>query len=539
MPLDDPASHRYMHVVDDLEGWEYWDENGIRPELKNPAWREALSEYVETGEDGSVKLDIESALSLAYVHSPNHQRQLETLYQSSLDVSEERFNLDTRFFGGYGTAFDHKGSLAGDSSKLTVGRFGTGDGSAFFARRKFATAGDLLVGFANSFVFEFSGGDTNLSQSLVNFTLTQPLLRGAGRDIALEGLTSDERKLLANLRAYGQFRQGFYTDIAIGDPGVVGPTRGQTSTSLTSFAGAGGVNGYAGLLQRIQRILNTQDNLNLQQRTLERLVALEDNELIDIVQVDQFRQSIEVTRANLLDQTNNLKLALDNYKTQKLGLPSDLGATLDESLIAQFQLLPLDVNPILNSLFELQARIGDVAELLDLAQRVALLPGDLVLLPGNVDVEAVDRVFRDSLTLVEGIHGRLVMLPAAVAASEALGDSAEPPVTDSERAIAELVRGKLNEGPNEFEQYLMAAAARLKRLSDELTDETREALINDNIEWLDEVVRLSQGCVVVQTRTHRVDQEPSQIFEDAFAFIDPVKQLFDDARSFRRRLGWK
>ena len=140
MPLDDPASHRYMHVVDDLEGWEYWDENGVRPELENPAWREALSEYVETGEDGSVKLDIESALSLAYVHSPNHQRQLETLYQSSLDVSEERFNLDTRFFGGYGTAFDHKGSLAGNSSELTVGRFGTGDGSAFFARRKFATA---------------------------------------------------------------------------------------------------------------------------------------------------------------------------------------------------------------------------------------------------------------------------------------------------------------------------------------------------------------------------------------------------------------
>ena len=158
-------------------------------------------------------------------------------------MSEERFNLDTRFFGGYGLNFDHAGKLAGNRSDLTVGRFGTGEGSAFNARRKFATAGDLLVGFANSFVFEFTGGDMNLSQSLVNFTLTQPLLRGAGRDIALEGLTSDERNLLANLRAYGQFRQGFYTDIAIGDLGVVGPSRGQTSTNLTSFGGSGGVTG--------------------------------------------------------------------------------------------------------------------------------------------------------------------------------------------------------------------------------------------------------------------------------------------------------
>ena len=41
-----------------------------------------------------------------------------------------------------------------------------------------------------------------------------------------------------------------------------------------------------------------------------------------LVQVDQFRQNIEVTRATLLDQQNALKLALDNYKTLTLGLPN-------------------------------------------------------------------------------------------------------------------------------------------------------------------------------------------------------------------------
>lgn len=537
MPLDDPTSQQYMHFVDDLEAWEHWHENGVRSELENPQWRNALGEYVETAEDGTVKLDINSALRLAYVHSPNHQRQLETLYLSALDVSEERFNLDTRFFGGYGLNFANSGKLAGNSNQLTVGRLGRSrNSSALFAERRFSTAGELLVGFANSFVFEFSGGDTNLSQSLVNFVVTQPLLRGAGRDIALEGLTADERKLLANLRAYSQFRQGFYTNIAIGDLGVVGPSRGQTSTNLTSFSGAGGVNGYAGLLQQVQRIRNTQDNLNLQSRTLERLVALYDNELIDIVQVDQFRQSIEVTRATLLDQTNGLKLALDNYKTGQLGLPSDLPLELDESLITQFQLLPLDVHPILESLFEFQSRVGDIAELLDLGQTIAELQGDIVLLPGNADVDSVDETLRDILTLVESMQLRVDTLPADLETFELMNDPSETPVSDADLALVELVKEKLANDPKSLISHYAAAAVRLERLSDGLTDESIETTVSDNVDWLSDLLKLSEGCIVIQHRTRRVDQEPKMILEDAFAYIDPVKRLFDNARDDLARM---
>ena len=61
------------------------------------------------------------------------------------------------------------------------------------ARRRFSTAGELLVGFANSFVWEFTSEGANLTSSVANFSLVQPLLRGAGRDIALEQLTIVER----------------------------------------------------------------------------------------------------------------------------------------------------------------------------------------------------------------------------------------------------------------------------------------------------------------------------------------------------------
>ena len=133
MPQDDPASHEYMRLVNGMKGWEHWDDNGVRAELENPVWRETLAEYVEIGADDSVKLNIDSALQLAYVHSPSHQSQLETLYLSALDVTAERFRLDTQFFGGYYARYHHDGSLKND--QLTIGADPT-----LQAQRRFATA---------------------------------------------------------------------------------------------------------------------------------------------------------------------------------------------------------------------------------------------------------------------------------------------------------------------------------------------------------------------------------------------------------------
>ena len=224
-------------------------------------------------------------------HAPLHQSSLETLYLSSLDVTGERFRLDSQFFAGYDTRYAHQGSLSPaqisfsptlgryvilppvdgiESNFLSVGRPAAAD-PALSVSRRFATAGEVLVGFANSFVFEFTGSDVSLASSLANFSFIQPLLRGGGRYIALEQLTLSERRLLANLRAYSQFRQGFFTQVVIGELGVSGPERGGPDTVLQSFSGVGGVGGYLGLLQQAQEIRNTEDNLRLQLRTRDRL----------------------------------------------------------------------------------------------------------------------------------------------------------------------------------------------------------------------------------------------------------------------------
>jgi len=69
---------------------------------------------------------------------------------------------------------------------------------------------------------------------VLNFSLVQPLLRGAGRDRIMEQLTLAERTLLYNVRMMEQYRQAFYVDTVVG---------GGTNNSTPTRAGSGGTFG--------------------------------------------------------------------------------------------------------------------------------------------------------------------------------------------------------------------------------------------------------------------------------------------------------
>lgn len=384
-PEDDPASHRYMHCVDGMKGWKHWGDYGVRSDLENPHWHETLGRYGELNSEGDYVIDLDAAVRLAYLHSPQNQTQLETLYLSALDVTRERFKFDTQFFGGLGIFYRHNGDVVPaaiafdgvsgnyiiteplpgiEGNRLTVG---TGN-SPIEVRRTYATAGELLIGFANSFVVEFTGDDVGLANSIANFTFIQPLLRGAGRDVALEQLTFTERNLLANLRAYSQYRQGFYTLVAIGDLGVSGPVRNSRNTNLSIFPGVGGVDGFVGLLQQQQQIRNAEDNLKLQLQSLRRLEAFLETGLIDLVQVEQFRQNIESERVSLLLSKNAYLRAFDNYKKNALGLPPDTPLDLDDTLIRKFQLIADDAVAVQDQIAAQQVLMGELADAVGLKE---------------------------------------------------------------------------------------------------------------------------------------------------------------------------
>ncbi|MGB7329726.1 MAG: TolC family protein, partial [Rubripirellula sp.] len=429
-----------------------------------------------------------------------------------------------QFFGGNSLAYRHQGDLTPASigfnpflNRYTVnGPFDTPEVNRMTvvndmqANRRFATAGQVLVGFANSFAFEFTGEDVSLASSLANFSFIQPLLRGAGRDIALEQLTLSERRLLANLRAYSQFRQGFFTQIVIGELGVSGPQRFGTGTNLQSFSGFGGVNGYLGLLQQAQQIRNTEGNLRLQLRTLERLEALYENELIDIVQVDQFRQNIENTRASLLDQTNGLELAIDIYTTQILGLPSDLPIDLDEQLVEQFQLVPVETASLAEELIELQQRIGEIGELSDLVARGEILGLEL---PGLVEQDFTDAesTLRRLKGFVDAAGRQVKNLPSDIEPLEEVGDG-------------------------ELSTQFADASLRIESVLDNLTEDNFADQIKNDAGWYSEIFELSQEIVSIRTTGSDLASEPERVIGEIEQFIDPVRELFAGARGDLERM---
>jgi len=496
MPLDDPASSQLMKMVHGMPGAKSWDKYGTVREYESPDWRTLLSSYNSIDDSGAVKLNVDSALRLAYVHSPAYQTQVETLYLSALDVTAQRFRFDTQYFGGYDTNYRHRGNInpagfgidpsTGDTVTTSASqgresnRLILGSNPTAQFKRQFSTAGEIVAGFANSFVFEFTGNNANLASSLANFSIVQPLLRGAGKHIALEGLTQSERNLLANIRAHRQYHQGFYTKVAIGELGVSGSRRGNPSTSVNTFGGQGGLGGVLGLLQQLQQIRNTEDNLSLQLRTLDQLEALLDVGVIDIVQVDQFRQSVQRERAALLQSQNSLDLSLDQYKTGTLGLPPDIEIALDDSFIEQFQFVTRTGTNVQDAILAAQDRVGLLPEDIDLED----------LQPALTELAGLSQRIRVHL---DEVQEDLERLDDASSAREATMNATE--VTDFVE-VKDSLQATLD-GLNLKHTDVVVDLAALH--SDVTTVETEKSL-RRVIVWLGDVLRLTQRSVLIQAR---------------------------------------
>lgn len=392
MPPDDPESHYYMHRVDGKRGYPRWHANGDTVDVENPSWRE----YLPLNEDGVLVLDARTAVQLALLHSRDYQSQFETLYLSALDVSFERFRFDTQFFGGYTTDYNADGRLrSGDSSSLlTLATLPRVNGVR--AEKMFATGADLVVGFANSLMWQFSGPDTYAATSLLDFTLIQPLLRNGGRDRVMERLTLAERTLLSNVRQMERYRRGFSLQVVTGSDAGQGPTRrggvfggsglegfsgiggggfGRLTSGVNAFGGGTGggqAGGFMGLLQTQQEIHNLSFNLyslrsaHFQSRmTLQELLSRRDIDSAAVVsqrlQVAQARQAVLRAESLLEISETNYQGDVDRFKLS-LGLPPDICVEIKDPMLERLNLIHRDVVDLQEDISELQQTVGDGIE---------------------------------------------------------------------------------------------------------------------------------------------------------------------------------
>ncbi len=309
MPPDDPAAHDYMHAPNGLRGYKHWHDDGDAPSVESPDWKQ----YLRFSDDNQLVISPDSAVELGIVHSRAYQTELEDLYLSALALTVNRFEFQLHWFARNTTTYQHSGSSSRPNESNTL----TTDSNVGFSR-ELATGGQLLVDFANSFVWEFTGANTTTASSHIMIDFVQPLLRRAGRDVRLEELTQAERDVLYAVRDFARFRKQFYLNTAAGST-------------------AAGSDGFLSLLLQVQAIRNLEANLVALQRDLELHEALAKAGIVSRLQVDQVFQTYQAGKVALIRAETELETDLDAYKL-RLGLPPETAVRLDDSLLEPFEL---------------------------------------------------------------------------------------------------------------------------------------------------------------------------------------------------------
>ena len=286
LPPDDPAASQYMQAVHGMRGYKSWHKFGESMSVENPGWLANFGlapnePYVDydlsdglttvnstspevTSEPPELVPSIENltlaqAIELANINSRDYQTQIENAYLSALQLTFDRFQFNVRYLGL--GARKPTGELFHVDAPATSA---LGFNSRFGMSQVLPTGGQWIVEAANNTLWLFQGGNTTQSASVLSYSLTQPLLLGAGRKFVLENLTLSEREVLYDLRTLARYRKLFFADtVAAGQGGGAGGG-GATTVSGTTVAGtaasASGV-GYLGLLQQAQQIRNQRDNI--------------------------------------------------------------------------------------------------------------------------------------------------------------------------------------------------------------------------------------------------------------------------------------
>ena len=350
MPPDDPTSHQLMQRVYHMKGWPHWHRNGDVPDVDTYRWKQ----YLPYNDKGEVVLNREGAVEMALLNSREYQRAQETLYLSALDVSFQRFRFDVQYFGTNDLIYTADGRISGQAiSQQTLE-----NDTDLRARKLFATGGELVVGVANSIVWQFLAPEGTNFNTLASFNLLQPLLRAGGRAVVLEALTDVERGLVADVRQMEHYRRGFYAQIVAGRAAGPGPARSGITLGALAPGGGGSASGFMGLLGDQVQIRNQRANMVSIQDSWRRLEAFNQAGRVSRFQVDQTLQSLYTSQSRLLSLVDAYEDRLEGYKIT-LGMPPDLPVRISDPLVARFDL----IDPALTSLQDaLTALVGKVRD---------------------------------------------------------------------------------------------------------------------------------------------------------------------------------
>lgn len=244
---------------------------------------------------GTYTFSIDDAISYGTIHSRDYQEQKERLYLSALSLT--------------GAKHAFKPQLSSSASP-SFGRDSTNDrsGSARIRQsvsQSLLTGGSYSLSLANDFLKYFTGDPRRSASSVISLNILQPLLRGAGKEIAAERLTQSHRNVVYSLRNYSHFQNEFSRDIVIQ---------------------------YLRLLQQKESVNNQYTNYQSRKANTEYLRA----RAVDRAspqEVSDSEQGELQAKNNWINARARFQTSLDDFKLS-LGMPTSAELTLnDDELI--------------------------------------------------------------------------------------------------------------------------------------------------------------------------------------------------------------
>lgn len=153
--------------------------------------------------DAPVRVTLLEALDVAAENSRDFQRQKEQLYLAALNLTRSQYDFEWHFGASGSAAIEGQGD---DTATAVIGT----DLSAAAT----STAGTRVVtSFVNTFLKSIISGGSFDGSSIFNLAITQPLLRGSGRNIVREPLTQAERDVIYSMRTFERFRADFAVSV--------------------------------------------------------------------------------------------------------------------------------------------------------------------------------------------------------------------------------------------------------------------------------------------------------------------------------------
>ena len=242
---------------------------------------------------GKVTLTLDQALDYAIKNSREYQSEKEKLYLTALTLTGERHNFRPNLFG----------RTRADYSRLSDGERQGSVGTDLGVNQALVTGGSLGLTIANDLLRYFTGDPRRSATSVLSLNIAQPLLRGAGSQIAAERLTQSNRNVVYAVRDFTHFQNSFSVGI---------------------------VTEYFDLLQLKNVIFNEYSNYESRQASREYLAARVDRESPEAL--GDAEQDVLQAKNRYISSITSYRNALDRFKIT-LGLPQTTDLRLDDEEI--------------------------------------------------------------------------------------------------------------------------------------------------------------------------------------------------------------